>query len=318
MNKLSKKRILVTGGAGFLGSFLCERLLNQDNHVICLDNLFTGNQKNIHHLLNNKNFEFIKHDVITPYFFEVNEIYNLACPASPVHYQYDPVETTKTSIYGAINALELAKKLNIKIFQASTSEIYGDPLIHPQNESYWGNVNPIGIRSCYDEGKRCAETLFFDYQRRFNIDIKVSRIFNTYGPRMHPEDGRVISNFIISALKNQDITVYGDGKQTRSFCYCDDLIESFVKFMNSEKHVNGPINLGNPNEFSIIDLAKSILKITNSKSRIVYNDLPEDDPKQRCPDISIAKKILDWEPKIDLEDGLLKTISYFKKLLEIT
>tara|TARA_S200000501_G_C20862492_1_gene760491 strand:- start:1591 stop:2547 length:957 start_codon:yes stop_codon:yes gene_type:complete len=318
MNKLSKKRILVTGGAGFLGSFLCERLLNQDNHVICLDNLFTGNQKNIHHLLNNKNFEFIKHDVITPYFFEVNEIYNLACPASPVHYQYDPVKTTKTSIYGAINALELAKKLNIKIFQASTSEIYGDPLIHPQNESYWGNVNPIGIRSCYDEGKRCAETLFFDYQRRFNIDIKVSRIFNTYGPRMHPEDGRVISNFIISALKNQDITVYGDGKQTRSFCYCDDLIESFVKFMNSEKHVNGPINLGNPNEFSIIDLAKSILKITNSKSRIVYNDLPEDDPKQRCPDISIAKKILDWEPKIDLEDGLLKTISYFKKLLEIT
>ena len=318
MNKLSKKRILVTGGAGFLGSFLCERLLNQDNHVICLDNLFTGNQKNIHHLLNNKNFEFIKHDVITPYFFEVNEIYNLACPASPVHYQYDPVKTTKTSIYGAINALELAKKLNIKIFQASTSEIYGDPLIHPQNESYWGNVNPIGIRSCYDEGKRCAETLFFDYQRRFNIDIKVSRIFNTYGPRMHPEDGRVVSNFIISALKNQDITVYGDGKQTRSFCYCDDLIESFVKFMNSEKHVNGPINLGNPNEFSIIDLAKSILKITNSKSRIVYNDLPEDDPKQRCPDISIAKKILDWEPKIDLEDGLLKTISYFKKLLEIT
>lgn len=318
MNKLSKKRILVTGGAGFLGSFLCERLLNQDNHVICLDNLFTGNQKNIHHLLNNKNFEFIKHDVITPYFFEVNEIYNLACPASPVHYQYDPVKTTKTSIYGAINALELAKKLNIKIFQASTSEIYGDPLIHPQKESYWGNVNPIGIRSCYDEGKRCAETLFFDYQRRFNIDIKVSRIFNTYGPRMHPEDGRVISNFIISALKNQDITVYGDGKQTRSFCYCDDLIESFVKFMNSEKHVNGPINLGNPNEFSIIDLAKSILKITNSKSRIVYNDLPEDDPKQRCPDISIAKKILDWEPKIDLEDGLLKTISYFKKLLEIT
>lgn len=318
MNKLSKKRILVTGGAGFLGSFLCEKLLNQGNHIICLDNLFTGTQNNILHLLNNKNFEFIKHDVIKPYFFEVDEIYNLACPASPVHYQYDPIETIKTSIYGAINALELAKRLKIKVFQASTSEVYGDPLIHPQNELYCGNVNPIGIRSCYDEGKRCAETLFFDYRRKFNLDIKVARIFNTYGPRMHPEDGRVISNFIISALNNDCITVYGDGKQTRSFCYCDDLIESFIKFMNSDENISGPINLGNPNEFSIIELAKNILKITNSTSKIVYKSLPEDDPKQRCPDISKAKKILDWEPKINLENGLIKTISYFKKLLETT
>ena len=317
MKKNSKKRILVTGGAGFLGSFLCERLLDMGNSVICLDNLFTGSKKNIQHLIENRDFNFFLHDITEPYFYEVDEIYNLACPASPVHYQYDPISTTKTSIYGAINALELAKKINIRVFQASTSEVYGDPLTHPQKESYWGNVNPIGIRSCYDEGKRCAETLFFDYHRKYNIDIKVGRIFNTYGPRMHPEDGRVVSNLIIQALKNEDLTIYGDGGQTRSFCYCDDLIESFIKFMNTNKSIHGPLNLGNPSEFTILELAETILNITNSNSKIIFHDLPEDDPKQRCPDITKTSEILNWKPNINLNDGLTKTILYFDKLINI-
>ena len=316
MHEVIKKRILVTGGAGFLGSFLCERLLNDGHDVLCMDNFFTGRKANIAHLMDNKYFELMRHDVTIPVYVEVDEIYNLACPASPVHYQFDPVQTTKTSVHGAINILGLAKRIKAKVFQASTSEVYGDPSVHPQPESYWGNVNPIGVRSCYDEGKRCAETLFFDYKRQHNLEIKVARIFNTYGPRMHPQDGRVVSNFIIQAIKNEPITIYGDGKQTRSFCYCDDLVEGFIKLMNSDESITGPINLGNPGEFTMLELADNILKLTNSSSKLIYEPLPEDDPKQRRPDISLAKEQLNWSPKIDLNEGLKKTISYFENLLK--
>lgn len=316
MHEVIKKRILVTGGAGFLGSFLCERLLNDGHDVLCMDNFFTGRKANIAHLMDNKYFELMRHDVTIPVYLEVDEIYNLACPASPVHYQFDPVQTTKTSVHGAINILGLAKRIKAKVFQASTSEVYGDPSVHPQPESYWGNVNPIGVRSCYDEGKRCAETLFFDYKRQHNLEIKVARIFNTYGPRMHPQDGRVVSNFIIQAIKNEPITIYGDGKQTRSFCYCDDLVEGFVRLMNSDESITGPINLGNPGEFTMLELADNILKLTNSSSKLIYEPLPEDDPKQRRPDISLAKEQLNWSPKIDLNEGLKKTISYFENLLK--
>lgn len=311
------KKILVTGGAGFLGSHLCERLLNEGNDVLCVDNFFTGSKENIAHLMTNPYFEVMRHDVTWPLYVEVDEIYNLACPASPVHYQHDPVQTTKTSVHGAINMLGLAKRLGAKIFQASTSEVYGDPEVHPQPETYWGKVNPIGIRSCYDEGKRCAETLFFDYYRQHNLDIKVVRIFNTYGPRMHPNDGRVVSNFIVQALKGNDITIYGDGSQTRSFCYVDDLIEGFVRMMDTEKGVTGPINLGNPGEFSMLQLAELTLKLTGSKAKISFMPLPEDDPKQRQPNIAIAKKELSWEPSIPLEQGLKKTIEYFKHKLAL-
>lgn len=311
------KKILVTGGAGFLGSHLCERLLNEGNDVLCVDNFFTGSKENIAHLMTNPYFEVMRHDVTWPLYVEVDEIYNLACPASPVHYQHDPVQTTKTSVHGAINMLGLAKRLGAKIFQASTSEVYGDPEVHPQPETYWGKVNPIGIRSCYDEGKRCAETLFFDYYRQHNLDIKVVRIFNTYGPRMHPNDGRVVSNFIVQALKGNDITIYGDGSQTRSFCYVDDLIEGFVRMMGTEKGVTGPINLGNPGEFSMLQLAELTLKLTGSKAKISFMPLPEDDPKQRQPNIAIAKKELSWEPSIPLEQGLKKTIEYFKHKLAL-
>jgi len=309
-------KILVSGGAGFLGSHLCEKLLNHGNEVICVDNFFTGSKRNIVHLLKNPFFEIIRHDVCFPLYVEVDEIYNLACPASPIHYQHDPVQTTKTSVHGAINMLGLAKRVNAKIFQASTSEVYGDPTIHPQVESYWGNVNPIGPRSCYDEGKRCAETLFFDYFRQHNLNIKVARIFNTYGPRMHPKDGRVVSNFIVQALKGANITIYGNGKQTRSFCYVDDLVEAFVRFMNTEHGFTGPINLGNPNEFTMIELAELTLELTNSKSKIIHHDLPIDDPKQRQPDISLAKERLGWEPNVQLKEGLNKTIEYFDKVLK--
>jgi UDP-glucuronate decarboxylase len=308
------KTILVTGGSGFLGSHLCERLLNVGNEVICVDNLFTGEKRNVHHLLSNPDFEFMRHDVSFPLYLEVNQIYNLACPASPVHYQYDPVQTTKTSVHGAINMLGLAKRLRIPIFQASTSEVYGDPLIHPQSEEYWGNVNPIGSRSCYDEGKRCAETLFFDYHRQHNTNIKVARIFNTYGPRMHPNDGRVVSNFIVQALKGDDITIYGKGTQTRSFCYVNDLVDIMIKFMATEKGFTGPMNIGNPNEFTILELAELILELTHSKSKIVFQSLPSDDPKQRQPDISLAKEKCNWEPKTQLREGLKKTIKYFQSL----
>ena len=310
-----KKRILVTGGAGFIGSHLCERLLNEGNEVICADNFFTGSKQNIIHLLENPYFEIIRHDITLPLYVEVDEIYNLACPASPVYYSFDPVQTTKTSVMGAINMLGLAKRLKIKVLQASTSEVYGDPEVHPQTESYRGNVNPIGPRACYDEGKRCAETLFFDYYRQLKIKIKVIRIFNTYGPKMQPDDGRVISNFIVQTLKNEDITIYGDGSQTRSFCYVDDLVEGITKMMNSREDFVGPVNLGNPNEFTILELAKKIIKLTNSKSKIIYKPLPEDDPKQRQPDIELAKKELEWEPKIQLNEGLKKTIDYFERLL---
>ena len=310
-----KKRILVTGGAGFIGSHLCERLLNEGNEVICADNFFTGSKQNIIHLLENPYFEIIRHDITLPLYVEVDEIYNLACPASPVYYSFDPVQTTKTSVMGAINMLGLAKRLKIKVLQASTSEVYGDPEVHPQTESYRGNVNPIGPRACYDEGKRCAETLFFDYYRQLKIKIKVIRIFNTYGPKMQPDDGRVISNFIVQSLKNKDITIYGDGKQTRSFCYVVDLVEGITKMMNSREDFVGPVNLGNPNEFTILELAKKIIKLTNSKSKIIYKPLPEDDPKQRQPDIELAKKELEWEPKIQLNEGLKKTIDYFERLL---
>ena len=306
-------RVLVTGGSGFLGSHLCEKLLNDGNEVICVDNLFTGQKRNIVTLLDNPNFEFIRHDVCFPLYLEVDQIYSLACPASPVHYQHDPVQTTKTSVLGAINLLGLAKRLKVPIFQASTSEIYGDPTMHPQLESYWGNVNPIGLRSCYDEGKRCAETLFFDYHRQHQLEIKVARIFNTYGPRMHPQDGRVVSNFIIQALHGKNITIYGDGTQTRSFCYVDDLIDGIVKLMNSTKEITGPINLGNPNEFTMLELAEKIIDFTMSKSKIIHLDLPEDDPKQRQPDIEKALSVLKWEPSINLEEGLEKTIRYFKE-----
>ncbi len=311
----STKKILITGGSGFLGSHLCEKLLNDGAEVLCLDNFYTGSKKNISHLLDNKNFELIRHDVCLPIYLEVDEIYNLACPASPIHYQFDPVQTTKTSVHGAINILGLAKRLNAKVFQASTSEVYGDPNIHPQTENYWGNVNPIGLRSCYDEGKRCAETLFFDYHRQHKLNIKVARIFNTYGPRMHPDDGRVVSNFIVQALTSEDITIYGDGSQTRSFCYVDDLIDAFIMLMSTEKEFTGPINLGNPNEFTMIELADLVIELTKSKSKIVFKKLPDDDPKQRKPDISFAKEKLNWEPKIELREGLKKTILYFDNLL---
>jgi UDP-glucuronate decarboxylase len=311
-----KKRILVTGGAGFLGSHLCEELLKRGNEVLCLDNFYTGKRENIAHLLDNSYFEVICHDICFPFFSEVDEIYNLACPASPIHYQQDPVQTTRTSVSGAINMLGLAKKLNAKILQASTSEVYGDPHIHPQREDYWGNVNPIGLRACYDEGKRCAETLFFDYHRQYKLKIKVARIFNTYGPRMHPNDGRVVSNFIVQALKYLPITIYGDGKQTRSFCFVSDLIEGIIRLMDSSDEVIGPVNLGNPHEFSMLDLAHLIVQLTNSQSFLALNPLPSDDPKQRRPDISQAKKILNWEPRIVLKDGLKQTIEYFQKIFQ--
>ena len=309
------KQILITGGAGFIGSHLCENLLEDGSNVLCVDNFFTGDKKNISHLLENHRFELMRHDVTFPLYVEVNQIYNMACPASPIHYQYDPVQTTKTSVHGAINMLGLAKRLDARIFQASTSEVYGDPTQHPQKESYWGNVNPIGSRSCYDEGKRCAETLFFDYFRQHNLHIKVGRIFNTYGPRMRPDDGRVVSNFIVQALQGKDITIYGDGSQTRSFCYVDDLIEAIIKLMNTEKGFTGPVNLGNPCEFSILELAEIIIDLTNSKSKLIFNDLPQDDPKQRQPDITLAKEKLNWEPKIQLKEGLTKTIKYFDEIL---
>ena len=309
------KKILVTGGAGFLGSHLCKYLLDQGNEVICADNFYTGSKDNIHSILPNPKFELIRHDITFPLYLEVDEIYNLACPASPVHYQYDPVQTTKTSVHGAINMLGLAKRVGAKIFQASTSEVYGDPTIHPQVESYWGNVNPIGVRSCYDEGKRCAETLFFDYYRQHHLNIKVARIFNTYGPNMQLDDGRVVSNFIVQALKNKNITIYGDGQQTRSFCFVDDLIFAFNLFMNSEQDLTGPINIGNPKEFTIEELALLVIKLTKSKSKIINRPLPMDDPIRRQPDITQIKERLGWKPKIELEEGLIKTIEYFKNII---
>ncbi len=315
MNYALRKRILVTGGAGFLGSHLCERLLADGHDVICVDNFFTGTKDNIAHLLDNPYFELLRHDVTFPLYVEVDEIHNLACPASPIHYQHDPVQTTKTSVHGAINMLGLAKRVRAKILQASTSEVYGDPEVHPQPEGYWGHVNPIGPRSCYDEGKRCAETLFFDYRRQHNLGIKVARIFNTYGPRMHPNDGRVVSNFIVQALRNQPITLYGDGTQTRSFCYVDDLIEGFVRLMDSPDDFTGPLNLGNPGEFTMIELAEAIRDLTGSRSPLVHQPLPQDDPRQRQPDISLAKSVLGWEPKVPLRDGLKPTIAYFDAFL---
>ena len=312
---LNQNKILITGGAGFLGSHLTEKLLNSGNEVLVVDNFFTGNKQNLTHLLSNPNLEVMRHDVTFPLYVEVNQIYNLACPASPVHYQYDPVQTTKTSVHGAINMLGLAKRTQARILQASTSEVYGDPEVHPQPESYWGRVNPIGIRSCYDEGKRCAETLFFDYYRQHQTDIKVVRIFNTYGPRMHPNDGRVVSNFIVQALQGKDITIYGDGSQTRSFCYVDDLVDAMVKMMNSEKGFTGPVNIGNPGEFTMLQLAEMVLTLSNSKSKIIYQPLPSDDPKQRQPNIDLAKDKLAWQPKVELKDGLRETIAYFKKMI---
>ncbi len=306
-----KKKVLVTGGAGFVGSHLCERLLNEGNDVVCLDNYFTGQKQNIVHLLSNPYFELIRHDVTNPFYIEVDEIYNLACPASPVHYQYNAIKTMKTSVMGAINMLGLAKRVKAKILQASTSEVYGDPKVHPQTESYWGHVNPIGERSCYDEGKRSAETLFVNYHNQNNVRIKIIRIFNTYGPRMHPNDGRVVSNFIVQALQNKDITIYGDGQQTRSFQYVDDLVEGMIKMMASPESFTGPVNIGNPNEFTIMQLAEQIIQLTNSKSKIIRMPLPSDDPMQRQPNIDLAKKMLDWEPKIQLKEGLIKTIDYF-------
>lgn len=317
---ISKERaqlkILVTGGAGFLGSHLVEKLLQEGHEVICLDNFYTGSKLNVAHLLHHPNFELLRHDVTFPLYVEVDQIYNLACPASPIHYQKDPVQTTKTSVHGAINMLGLAKRTGARILQASTSEVYGDPEIHPQNESYWGRVNPIGIRSCYDEGKRCAETLFFDYWRQNNLEIKVVRIFNTYGPRMHPNDGRVVSNFIVQALGDDDITIYGDGSQTRSFCYVDDLITGMIKFMNTPSEITGPMNLGNPAEFTILELAEKIIRLTKSKSKIIFKPLPLDDPKQRKPDIFMASSLINWEPPTDIESGLVKTLSYFDLLLK--
>jgi UDP-glucuronate decarboxylase len=310
-------RILVTGGAGFLGSHLSEKLLEQGNEILCLDNFYTGSKQNIKHLLTNPNFELIRHDVTFPLYIEVDQIYNLACPASPIHYQRDPVQTTKTSVHGAINMLGLAKRTGARILQASTSEVYGDPEVHPQTEDYWGRVNPIGIRSCYDEGKRCAETLFFDYWRQNSVEIKVLRIFNTYGPRMDPNDGRVVSNFITQALKGHDITIYGDGTQTRSFCYVDDLIGGMIDFMNTPAQITGPMNLGNPHEFTILELAKKVIELTNSKSGIVLKPLPQDDPKQRKPDVGMAENLINWKPIENIETGLLKTIEYFKNSIEI-
>ncbi|WP_304511312.1 UDP-glucuronic acid decarboxylase family protein [Desulfopila sp. IMCC35008] len=313
--KSDKKRVAVTGGSGFVGSHLCARLLKEDCEVLCIDNFFTGTKQNILPLLDNPYFECIRHDVTFPLYLEVDEIYNLACPASPIHYQHDPVQTTKTSVHGAINMLGLAKRVGAKIFQASTSEVYGDPEIHPQTEDYWGHVNPIGRRSCYDEGKRCAETLFFDYHRQHNLKIKIARIFNTYGPNMHPNDGRVVSNFIVQALQGKDITVYGDGSQTRSFCYVDDLIEGFIRLMNSADDFTGPVNLGNPGEFTILELAEKVIDFTGSKSKIAFKELPSDDPKQRRPDISLAKEKLGWQPSIKLEEGLKPTVDYFAGLI---
>jgi UDP-glucuronate decarboxylase len=314
-NENERKRILVTGGAGFLGSHLIDRLIDKGDEVICADNLFTGSKDNIAHLLDHKRFEFIRHDVTSPLYVEVDKIYNLACPASPIHYQYDPVQTTKTCVHGAINMLGLAKRVKASILQASTSEVYGDPEVHPQTEDYWGKVNPIGIRSCYDEGKRCAESLFFDYWRQHNLQIKVVRIFNTYGPRMNPNDGRVVSNFVVQALRNEDITIYGDGQQTRSFCYVDDLIDVMVLMMNSPSDFTGPVNIGNPVEFTMLELAELVIKLTGSRSKLVFEPLPSDDPKLRQPDISLAKSNLGWEPRVCLEDGLKETIAYFKKTL---
>ena len=311
-----EKRVVVTGGAGFLGSHLCERLLSEGANVICVDNYFTGTRTNIAHLLANPNFEAVRHDVTFPLYLEVDEIYNLACPASPIHYQHDPVQTTKTSVHGAINMLGLAKRLRAKILQASTSEVYGDPTVHPQREDYWGNVNPIGFRSCYDEGKRCAETLFFDYWRQHKLQIKVARIFNTYGPRMHPHDGRVVSNFVVQALLGQDITIYGDGSQTRSFCFVTDLVDGLVKLMGTPQVVTGPVNIGNPAEFTILELANLAIELTNSRSQIVRRPLPQDDPKQRQPDLTLAKKLLSWSPSTVLRDGLVETINYFDRLLQ--
>ena len=310
-----KKKILVTGGAGFLGSHLCERLLNDGHEVACLDNYFTGQKQNVVHLLKNPYFELIRHDVTMPFFIEVDEIYNLACPASPIHYQYNPIKTIKTSVMGAINMLGLAKRIKAKILQSSTSEVYGDPLVHPQTESYWGHVNPIGERSCYDEGKRAAETLFVNYHKQNNVRIKIIRIFNTYGPRMHPNDGRVVSNFIVQALKGEDISIYGDGGQTRSFCYVDDLIDGMVRMMDSREDFTGPVNIGNPGEFTILQLAQKVIELTNSSSKIIYQPLPSDDPMQRKPDITLARKELGWEPHIQLEEGLIKTIDFFKSII---
>jgi len=316
MKEIGLKRIAITGGAGFLGSHLCERLLSEGHEVLCIDNYFTGSKENVRHLLDNPRFEMMRHDVTFPLYIEVDEIYNLACPASPIHYQHDPVQTTKTSVHGAINMLGLAKRIKAKIFQASTSEVYGDPLVHPQVENYWGHVNPIGVRSCYDEGKRCAETLFFDYHRQHKLRIKIARIFNTYGPNMHPEDGRVVSNFIVQALQGKPITIYGDGTQSRSFCYVNDLIDVFVLLMNSPDDFTGPVNTGNPHEFTIHELAEKIIKQIGSKSEIVFKPLPEDDPQQRQPDITLAKEKLGWEPKISLDEGLKPTIEYFENLLK--
>lgn len=313
-NYSKQKRVLVTGGAGFLGSHLCERLVESGHEVLCVDNLFTGTRRNIAHLLGNPAFEFMRHDITFPLYVEVDQIYNLACPASPVHYQHDPIQTAKTSVHGAINMLGLAKRLRVPILQASTSEVYGDPSVHPQEESYWGNVNPIGLRSCYDEGKRCAETLFFDYRRQLGLTIKVARIFNTYGPRMHPNDGRVVSNFIVHALEGRPITIYGDGSQTRSFCYVDDLVDGLVRLMESPDDVTGPINLGNPNEMSVLDLAKTIIAKTGSKVELELQELPADDPRQRQPDIGRARELLGWEPRVSLDDGLDRTIDYFRTI----
>lgn len=310
-----RKKILVTGGAGFLGSHLCERLLNEGNEVVCLDNYFTGQKRNVVHLLSNPYFELIRHDVTMPFYIEVDQIYNLACPASPIHYQYNAIKTVKTSVMGAINMLGLAKRIKARILQASTSEVYGDPEVHPQVESYWGHVNPIGIRSCYDEGKRIAETLFVNYHQQNNVRIKIMRIFNTYGPRMHPSDGRVVSNFIVQALKGEDITIYGDGSQSRSFCYVDDLLEGMIRLMNSREDFTGPVNIGNPNEFSMLELAEKVIRLTGTKSKIIYMPLPADDPTQRQPNISLAKKELGWEPKVMLEEGLGRTIEYFRSII---
>jgi UDP-glucuronate decarboxylase len=312
---LTERRVLVTGGAGFIGSHLCERLLERGDEVLCVDNFYTGTRRNVQHLLSNPQFEVMRHDVCFPLYVEVDEIFNLACPASPVHYQFDPVQTTKVSVHGSINILGLAKRVKAKVLQASTSEVYGDPTVHPQKEDYWGNVNPIGLRSCYDEGKRCAETLFFDYRRQHRLPIKVARIFNTYGPGMHPNDGRVVSNFIIQALRNEHITVYGEGNQTRSFCYVSDLVGGLMRLMETPDDVSGPVNLGNPVEFTIRQLAETIIALTGSSSKIAYRPLPEDDPRQRCPDISLAQNLLAWAPRVQLRDGLMKTIEYFERLL---
>jgi UDP-glucuronate decarboxylase len=318
MRTFSRKRVLVTGGAGFLGSHLCERLLRNGDEVVCVDNFFTGSKDNIFEFMGNPRFEVVRHDVNFPLYLEVDEIYNLACPASPIHYQYDPIQTTKTSVLGAINMLGLAKRTRAKIFHASTSEVYGDPGVHPQPESYWGNVNPKGRRACYDEGKRCAESLFFDYARQHDLSIKVARIFNTYGPRMHPEDGRVVSNFVIQALRGEPLTIYGDGSQTRSFCYVDDLIEAFLRLMDARDDLHGPVNLGNPGEFTVLELAEKVIEITGSRSRLEFRPLPTDDPRQRQPDITLARNELDWEPRVSLDEGLTKTVEHFSRLLDVS